>query len=197
MSKKSVVILGKGPSVKRCTREFIDSFDEVVACGRPVFLGYEEYIGERSHHDFANRTSTPYSSEEIERLGIKTHVDTGDGTPLREKFSYGELDPSTGILAFDHFVNHPEYDEIAVIGFDLFVTGGKMYYHKNEEFDPAVQWLWEDGTYDEEGRLTIVSGHKTELMFEYLNAMFDKFQDKIFYVISFQEFESKENVVIL
>ena len=42
---KSVAIIGKGPSVKRCKREFVESFDEVAICGRPVFDGYEEFIG--------------------------------------------------------------------------------------------------------------------------------------------------------
>ena len=49
MLEKSIAILGKGPSVARCTRKFIDSFDEVAICGRPVFDGYEEKIGERAH----------------------------------------------------------------------------------------------------------------------------------------------------
>ena len=57
MLEKSVAILGKGPSVSRCTKEFIDSFDEVAACGRPVFLGYEHLIGNKAKYDFANRTA--------------------------------------------------------------------------------------------------------------------------------------------
>jgi len=197
MSEKSIAILGKGPSVDKCTKEFIDSFDEVAACGRPVFTGYEHLIGNRAKYDFANRTATPYTQEEAQRLGIEHFIDTGGGTKIRERFSHGDLDPSTGILAFHHFLEKPEYTKIALIGFDLFQTMEKVYYYKNEEFDPALTWLWENGTYDSEGRLTIVSGHKTELIFKYLNDMFDLYKDKQFYIMSSYKFSEKENLKVL
>ena len=197
MHKRSVAILGKGPSVKKCTKQFVDSFDEVAACGRPVFPGYEKYIGERVHWDFANRTSTPYSSEQYSKLGIIESFDTGGGSELHKAFDYDGVDPSTGIMAFHRYVKDPEYTKIALIGFDLFQTMSKMYYYKNEEFDPAVEWLWRDGTYDKEGRLTSVSGHSTEKTFEYLNTMFDQYKEKQFYVISSYPFKERENVKVL
>ena len=197
MSEKSIAILGKGPSVNKCTREFIDSFDEVAACGRPVFSGYEQFIGNRVHWDFANRTSTPYTEEEKAWLGVKKTIDTGSNTPIQEEFDYDDVDPSTGILAFHHFLKRPEYTRIALIGFDLFQTMSKMYYYKNEEFDPAVDWLWRDGTYDKEGRLTIVSGHDTKETHLYLNEMFERYSEKQFYVISSYPFTEKENVKVL
>ena len=197
MLEKSVAILGKGTSVERCTREFVDSFDEVVACCRPVFDGYENIIGSRAHYDFANRTSTPYTNEQKEKLGVRVSIDTGGGTNLRNEFKYKDLDPSTGILAFEYFVKDPTYTKIALIGFDLFQTMKKMYYYKNEEFDSAVDWLWEDGTYDSEGRLTIVSGHETELTYEYINHMIDTHKEKQFYIFSSYPFEEKDNLVIM
>ena len=45
---KSVVIIGKGPSVLDSTREFIESFDEVAICNFPPIEGYEQYIGQRA-----------------------------------------------------------------------------------------------------------------------------------------------------
>lgn len=197
MLEKSVAILGKGPSVSRCTKEFIDSFDEVAACGRPVFLGYEHLIGNKAKYDFANRTATPYSEDEKNRLGIEYIIDTGSNTKIRDDFNHKNLDPSTGVLVFDYFLKREEYTKISLIGFDLFQTMEKMYYFKNEEFDPALQWLWNDGTYDQEGRLTIVSGHKTEETFNYFNDMFDLYSNKKFYIISSYSFEEKENVVVL
>ena len=197
MRERSVAILGKGPSVKRCTKEFIDSFDTVVACGRPVFDGYEEYIGDRVHYDYSNRTSTPYTSQQRDELGIIKHIDTGSGTDIRNNFKFKDLDPSTGILAFHNFVTNPEYSSIALIGFDLLQTNKKMYYFKNEEFDPALDWLWENGTYDQDGKLTIVSGHNTERTYEYLNTMFDLHPEKKFYIISSYPFEKKKNVVVV
>lgn len=197
MSEKSIAILGKGPSVSKCTRDFIDSFDEVAACGRPVFSGYEQFIGNRVHWDFANRTSTPYTEEEKVRLGVIKTIDTGSNTQIQDQFDYDGVDPSTGILAFHHFLKRPEYTRIALIGFDLFQTMSKMYYYKNEEFDPAVDWLWRDGTYDKEGRLTIVSGHDTKETHLYLNEMFERYSEKHFYVISSYPFTEKENVKVL
>tara|TARA_B100000287_G_C20621716_1_gene776186 strand:+ start:64 stop:654 length:591 start_codon:yes stop_codon:yes gene_type:complete len=194
---KSIAIIGKGPSVLRCTRNFVDSFDEVALCGRPVFQGYEKYIGSRGDYDFANRTSTPYSIEQKEILGIKKTIDTGGNTTIRDNFRYDDLDPSTGILAYDYFVSQEQYTKIAIIGFDLLQTMEKMYYFKNEEFDPAVNWLWHNGTYDYKGRLTIVSGHNTEKTYEYINQTFDKYKNKQFYVISSYPFEKKENVIII
>jgi hypothetical protein len=60
-----------------------------------------------------------------------------------------------------------------------------------------LDWLWKDGTYDSEGRLTIISGHKTESIYKYLNDMFDLHKDKQFYIISSYKFNEKENLKIL
>ena len=197
MRKKSVAILGKGPSVGRCKKSFIDKFDDVVGCGKPVFEGYEHLVGDRMHFDYANRTSTDYSYLERDRLGIRATIDTGSGTKIREEFKYKDLDPSTGILAFHDFVTNSRYQEIALLGFDLFQQHQKMYYFKNEEFDKAVDWLWADGTYDENGNLTIVSGHNDKLTHEYLISMFDLYPEKKFYILSSYSFEKRDNLTIM
>ena len=53
---KSIVIICKGPSVKRCTREFIDQFDEVVICGYPVLdnFFFKLISGKKIKFHFAN-----------------------------------------------------------------------------------------------------------------------------------------------
>ncbi|MBC8442655.1 MAG: hypothetical protein H8D80_00540 [Proteobacteria bacterium] len=197
MFNKSVAILGKGPSVSRCTQSFIDKFGTVVGCGKPVFDGYEDIIGNRMHYDYSNRTSTDYEFRERDRLGIIKTINTGSDSEIRKNFKYKNLDPSTGILAFHEYVTNPNYDIIAIIGFDLFQTNKKMYYFKNEDFDPAVDWLWADGTYDESGNLTTVSGHNTELTHEYLQSMFDLYPEKKFYIFSSYSFEKRDNLVIM
>lgn len=195
--EKSIIIIGKGPSILRCKRTFVDSFDEVAGCGRPVFNGYEQYLGNRLHYHFANKTGTPYTKEEEITLGIKELICTADNTPIRNNFKYKDLDPSTGILAFDYFVQKREYNRIALVGFDLFQHMQKMYYFKNEEFDPAVNWLWQNGTYDKEGRLTTISLHNIDRTYEYLNYIFDSYKDKKFYILSSYPFVKKENVEVL
>ena len=197
MHKNSVAILGKGLSINKCKKSFVDKFKTVVGCGKPVFKGYEHLIGNRMHYDYANRTSTDYSYLERDRLGIVESIDTGSKTEIRENFKYKDLDPSTGILAFHNFVTNPEYNEIALLGFDLFQQHQKMYYFKNEEFDTAVDWLWNDGTYDENGNLTTVSGHNTKLTYEYLMSMFDLYPEKKFYILSSYSFEKRDNLTIM
>ena len=72
-----------------------------------------------------------------------------------------------------------------------------MYYFKNEEFDPAVNWLWGIGTYEKEGRLTQKSLHDIDDTYEYLNAMFDSYKDKQFYILSSYQFNPTENLKVL
>lgn len=33
---KSIIIFGKGPSILRCTKEFVDKFDDIAICNYPV-----------------------------------------------------------------------------------------------------------------------------------------------------------------
>ena len=116
---KSVAIIGKGPSVLKSTKAFVDSFDEVAGCGRPVFRGYEQYIGRRLHYHFANKTGTPYTKEEEKILGMKQLICTANDTSIRNNFKYKDLDPSTGMLALNYFIQQSTYTRIALIGFDL------------------------------------------------------------------------------
>ena len=51
---KTVAIIGKGPSVLKCNKKFVDSFDEVAICNWPPFRGYEQYIGNRATYHFIN-----------------------------------------------------------------------------------------------------------------------------------------------
>ena len=199
---KSVIIIGKGPSVLRSTKKLVDSFDEVAGCGRPVFKDYEQYVGNRLHYHFANKTGTPYTKEEAESLGIKRLICTAKNSRRRKSFiernkGHDVVDPSTGVLAFDFFVEKEEYTKIGLIGFDLFQTKKRMYYFKNSEFDPAVNWLWENGTYDSKGRLTRVSGHNTQETYKYFNRIFDANKDKKFCIISSYPFVERENVEVL
>jgi hypothetical protein len=46
--KKSIIIIGKGPSVLQSTREFVESFDEVAICNLPPKNGYEKHLGNKA-----------------------------------------------------------------------------------------------------------------------------------------------------
>ena len=76
---KSVVIIGKGPSVLNSTKEFVDSFDEVAICNFPPIDGYEQLIGNRATYRFLNiHDPNPYRKERLNSLGLKYMFNTND-----------------------------------------------------------------------------------------------------------------------
>ena len=58
---KSVVIIGKGPSVQRCTKKFIDSFDDVAICNHPVYKRYEHLISNHADYDLIHLYNFTYT----------------------------------------------------------------------------------------------------------------------------------------
>ena len=146
MDKKSIVIIGKGPSISRCKEEYVNQFDEVAICGRPIFDNYQHLIGKRTHYDFLNCGDPRiYSPKLIKSLGIVKVFNTGGRKIKRDEkivpFSHIEyeddlrnkllpyfkkkyvLDPSCGIFAFKYLLDSGKYDKIALVGFDLMATG--------------------------------------------------------------------------
>ena len=191
---KSVVIVGKGPSVLNSTEEFMNSFDEVAFCNFPPVEGYEKYIGTRCDWMFANMWDlNPYESHIFEKIqinnilntnvkprpdavtlvnsfGIKYVSDYGTTATEEIKTKYG-FDPSTGIQAFNFFVKNPEYDTIGLVGFDNFKVGEKAYYYSVDEVQPTLKYLYTDGDtpYTKEGiRRTPTLHGSTELMENYI-----------------------------
>ena len=130
--KKSVVIIGKGPSVLKSKKEFIDSFDEVAICNFPPMDGYEKYIGTRATHHFLNmHDPNPYKKETLCGLGLKYAFNTNslphDGflncfpkNTVSYFSNYGEItipkfeneygfDPSCGMMAFEYFITKSQF----------------------------------------------------------------------------------------
>jgi|TARA_R110002020_G_scaffold72542_7_gene186655 hypothetical protein len=164
---KSVVIIGKGPSVLKSTKEFIDSFDEVAICNFPPIDGYEKYIGERATYHFLNaHDPNPYSRKRLNSLGLKfilnTHYAQHPGSDnifpeheVRYAPAYGEtripqfkeefgFDPSCGTIALDYFVRKKDITEIALVGFNFFKVSEKGYYYSPEEVQPSLKYLYSD-----------------------------------------------------
>ena len=239
---KSVVIIGKWPSVKCSTKKFVDSFDEVAICNFPPMEGYEQYIGNRATYLFINAGDIfAYKKEMLNRLGLKKIFNTqssyfeegekllrdiqggnklvekeleeealqlasGDvekaaqikqtlltnlanpnwrkmyqkkieppenilpnhqveyiwsyGLDIREKYEkeYG-IWPSTGVMAFDYFLNHEQYNQISLIGFDFFQQGKDVYYFPKEQANPSLHYLWDNGTYSTKGKVLAQKSH--------------------------------------
>ena len=163
--KKSVAIIGKGPSVLKSTKEFVDTFDEVAICNFPPMEGYEKYIGNRATYHFLNiHDPNPYDREILNGLGLKymlnTHPEPYDGfgecfpdNPVSYVNNYGEVtippfksqygfDPSCGIMAFEYFVTKEEFDTICLIGFDFFKVGERGYFFPVEETQQSHRYLY-------------------------------------------------------
>jgi len=218
---KSIVIIGKGPSVQRCTKEFIDSFDEVAICNHPVYSQYEHLISNHADYDFINvGDPNPYKKKLLESLGIKYIINTGGRTimdpPNTILPSYNikyhpfyrgvcldyfktehNLDPSTGIMAFHYFVSKPEYTKIGLVGFDLFQKGTPIYYFKKQEASKSLHYLWNRGSYDKNNKITFDSGHSVPKTYEYLINQIKEKKTKKFEIITNYPFEQVENLKIM
>jgi hypothetical protein len=188
---KSVVIIGKGPSVSKSTKEFIDSFDEVAICNFPPMESYQHLISNRAHYHFLNVGDPhPYKKEFINNLGLKkifntqAHWETGNniitnppdkilpnhqieycwdfGVKVRKKYEEKyKIWPSTGIMALEYFLNSDEHDCISLVGFDFFSAGKNVYYFSREETNPSLHYLWNGKTYSTDG-VVIKAGHDSE-----------------------------------
>lgn len=100
---KSVVIIGKGPSVSNSTKAFIESFDEVAICNFPPMENYQHLISNRAKYHFVNAGNPfPYSKEFINKLGL-THV-------FNTSISPSSLNVDTECFLPDHEVEyHPSH----------------------------------------------------------------------------------------
>ena len=182
--QKSVAIIGKGPSVLKSKKEFVDSFDEVAICNWPPFIGYEQYIGSRATYHFLN-AGNPYfyKKDLLDSLGLKKFFNTqahfeGGGPVIKElpesilpshgveyQWDFGLITrkkyedkygvwPSTGIMALDYFLNCDEFQTIALIGFDFYGVGDDVYYFPKEIAKDNLHYLWDNGTYTTDGKNT-------------------------------------------
>ena len=41
---KSAVIIGKGPSILKTTPDYINRFDDVIICNKPIWDGYDKHM---------------------------------------------------------------------------------------------------------------------------------------------------------
>ena len=162
---KSVVIIGKGPSVLKSTKAFVDSFDEVAICNFPPMEKYQHLISNRAQYHFLNAGDPlPYSRDFLNGLGLihifntsqfihLPHWDTDQFMPDHKVFYYSDYGykikkeyedkrgfwPSTGIMALDYFFKSEEHHKISLVGFDLMSPDKPPYYFPMEEGNPNHQ----------------------------------------------------------
>lgn len=148
---KSVCIIGKGPSVLECKRDWVESFDQIAICNHVRFEGFEDLIGERADWWFRNWSCAKYPHDEIRRRGIKRVVFVAPRSSSAEivleklptflkveEFAcidwfleYWKARPPTGLRALEYF-RRKNYDRIGLVGHDLFEPGKQRYYFDSE-----------------------------------------------------------------
>ena len=67
---KSVAIIGKGPSILKCSSKYLDNHDDIILCNKPVFKGYESNIPFRGNIQFRNNSTPNFSQREVDLLGL-------------------------------------------------------------------------------------------------------------------------------
>lgn len=150
---KSVIIIGKGPSVLKCKKEWVETFDEVAMINAVPFENYEDKIGSKAKYWFRNWSCTWYPDEYLKQLEISIVVNTTNKMHSWKGKSFSELfpkhitclfpnyfdeikcecnfSPTSGTSAFEYFIKH-KFDRIGMVGIDLYQIGMNRYFHENE-----------------------------------------------------------------
>lgn len=145
----SIIIFGKGQSLLRCTKEFTDTFNEVVLINYPEIM--ENHMGNKADYHFSlsygngKNIGVDWNSEDIKKnylennLGIKKFFNIGNHNRsdhlkyykdksinfdlnFRRNYMNKNFDwfPPSGILAFDYFLKQKKYNKICLVGFDFY-----------------------------------------------------------------------------
>ena len=197
---KSLAIIGRGHSVTKCNKNFVDNHDEVAIINYVIFNNYNHLISNRADHLFTNKTGLRYSEIDIQQLNLKNmyftwhsyqrfertnpKVKTIYPKPnLHEKIlaDYG-FKPSSGMQCLYYFLNNCNYSEISLIGFDFYEVGSIPYYFKPSECLSEQRYLWE-GDY-KGNKINTPSGHDTDKSIKFLEKMVKLYSNITFNIIS-------------
>ena len=191
---KSILIFGKGPSLLRCTKEFVDEFDDIAICNYPILNDFfKNLIKDREiKYHFANcgTYDNRYTDEINKELKIQFLYNTNSKTAkqyynflknkslfkgnireqqlkyFKEKY---DLDPNTGTMALKFILDTKKYNKIGLVGFDNFKKGEQTYYYKPEDYNDKIKYILNNRTILSNGIFNIISGHcpiKTKKYYE-------------------------------
>jgi hypothetical protein len=181
MEVESVIILGKGKSALRCTKEYVLSFDKIAICNFPIIKNYPKNFPYKADWQYRNKSCLDFNKKEFDDLGISKIICTGfDNQKLLGKNNYNttveypklhtyamgkySLDPSSGTQAFIDCVNKG-IKKICMVGFDLFETNKEVYFFNKEEAPSNIKYLW-GKAYNSENKIITKSEHNTERTFQ-------------------------------
>jgi hypothetical protein len=207
---KSLAVVGKGHSVNRCTKKFIDSFGEVAICNFPPMDGYEHLISNRADYHFFNAGDPlPYAKSTLNNLKLKKVFNTSikdfpvcpasslpdhdvqyyssfglKNVKVFQRFGFGVRGASTGIQALLWAIETSEYDKIALVGFDFHARGQKVYYFGIDETNPSLRYLFDGNTYSADGVVVSDSTHGSFLSAKFVVDMANQYPHIEFIIFS-------------
>ena len=219
---RSIAIIGKGPSINRCNRKYIDKYQDVAICGRPIFNKYEKLIGERAHYDFCNCGDPRiYSEPLIRKLGIKKVINTNKYIPRNRikhtskvcpnwieydpngrlktinSFKKYKLDPSSGTIAIEYLLQTKKYNKIGIFGFDLMEVGEDVYYFGKTEVQSSLQRLYKLKIYSNNNKILKKCGHDKDKTFKYMCDIIQNNPQIKFEILSNRKFPKFNNLTIV
>jgi nucleoside-diphosphate-sugar epimerase len=197
---KSLIIIGKGYSVWKCTKEIVDSHDEVCLINSPIYNGYEHLISNRADFMFTNKTGLIYTPQMVKKLGLKKMFFTGHSYQkfganhsgvqavypnpnlYEDILAKEEFKASSGIQALTYFIKTGEYSKITLVGFDFYEIGQPPYYYGVDQAHPEMKYLW--GNKYKGNKINATSGHDPSKSIDYLVKLMDQNKDIKFNLIS-------------
>ena len=137
---KSIILFGKGPSVSKCTKEIVETYDDVAIVNYPVLNNFFKSLisDKKIKYHFANcgTFDDRYTDQVNDMLNIENILNTNYYTSnyyihylknkklfkdsIREKYetyfkNNFDLDPNTGIIALQFLIDTREYDNILLV----------------------------------------------------------------------------------
>ena len=212
---KSIIILGKGPSLLRCNKEFVDKFDDIAICNFPVLNSFfENLIKDRNIlYHFANcgTFDERYDLNVHNKLCIKNIINTNSKDnkayanylknhslikenikeTMLEKFKSYDLDPNTGTMALQYILDTKKYNKIALVGFDNFKKGDNVYYYETKDYNKKIKYLIDSNIITKDGVYNQISGHDPLKTKKYYEDVFKKNVNIKFELITQLEFDDK------
>lgn len=205
MLKNSVVIIAKGPSVLRSTREWTEQFERRAIINHVPFDGFEDKIGNKADYWFKNWQARWYEPEYLDQIGIKCVINTSsryahaNGKTFRDLFpphietdfmhfkqifkEKYDLEPPSGLMAIEYFIRKG-FKNIGFVGIDLYEIGKPRYYVDTQEFglDPIQNEP---------------SGHDSNKSLNYINSIIKTNPDITFHIISDANISQRNNVILV
>jgi hypothetical protein len=198
-----VIIIGRGNSCLKSTKEFVESHDLICVVNKFIFSGYEKYVGDKADIQFRNGTCEMYNEHEVNTLKLKKIIYTHDNniypkyakhykgveviTPMPhirsdiKKDGY-KFDPTSGLIGLYHVLKDYKITKLSLVGFDFYEVGSKPYYFDFKDTDKNLKYLWK-GKYKGD-KINVASGHSTKDSINFLEDMIKRYNNVEFEIVT-------------